>query len=446
VPATGGASEVWVKLEAGERADGPQILNGGKAVLFSLTKGAGRTGWDQAEIVVLVRESGERKVVLSGGSAARYVSTGHIIYALADDVLAVPFDLETLEKKGGPVPIVEGVMRAAGAGTAAANFAVSNDGTLTFIPSNNQVATPQRVLALVDRTGKRELLGVPPGSYEYPRLSPDGKQVAVETADERSTIWIYPLSGTGALRRFTFEGLNRGPTWSPNSRRIAYASSRGGKLGIFVQSADGSGTPEELPNLPPGTAYRPRSWSPDGKTLAFSVSKTPADWGIWTVPVQGQGKADLFADVTPSLQENAAFSPDGRWIAYGSNESGNRFQIYVQPFPKTGAAKYQISREGGEAPLWSPDGKELFYYQTETRSLLAVPIQTQPTFTFGNPVPIPIERIVQGNTGRRYDITPDGMRFLVLLPADQSDESRQTLKINVVLNWFEELKQRVPAK
>jgi dipeptidyl aminopeptidase/acylaminoacyl peptidase len=166
-----------------------------------------------------------------------------------------------------------------------------------------------------------------------------------------------------------------------------------------------------------------------------------------TIALTGERKIETFADQPGSNQYDAAFSPDGRWVAYVSNEGqGGINRVYVQQFPA--GAKYQISRERSEAPVWSPDGKELVYYQVEAAKLVAVRIQMQPSFSFGDPIPLPIERMIQTRaTPRQYDITPDGKRFLVLLPAPQSGtESRATQQIHVVLNWFEELKQRVPIK
>jgi serine/threonine protein kinase/Tol biopolymer transport system component len=451
VSASGGTPEAWVKLQPGEVASSPEILPSGDAVLFAVFKSSTSRSasfvWDRADIEVYSRKTGQRKVLVQGGSAPHYVPSGHLIYALGPNLMMVPMNLEHLEVTGGPIPILEGVMRASGQGTDAADFAFSEDGTLLYIPGGLATAMNRHVLALVDRSGKREVLGVPPGAYEIPRLSRDGKQLAVVTSDEGISIWIYELSGKSALRRLTFDGSSTYPLWSPDSRQIAYYSNRDNKPGIFLQAADGSGTAERVTNLPPGQSLIPNSWSPDGRTLAISASAAGNDYGVWTAPLGGGGKPELFYDVPASVQASAAFSPDGRWLAYVSSESGNKNLVYVNPFPRTGSARYQVSRENGIAPLWSPDGKELFYYQPDLRRLVAVPVQSQSALSFGQPVPLPIEDIYQPTGSRQYDVTPDGKRFLVTLEETQPGEQRRpNQQINLVFNWFEELRQRFPAK
>jgi serine/threonine-protein kinase len=449
VAANGGKPEVWARPESGEVASSPQILPGGNAALFTVTKAGNADRWDKANIVVQSRNSGERKVVIQGGGAARYVPTGHIVYALGTNLLALPFDVKRLEVTGGPIPIVEGIARALNpeTNTAAAHVDFSTDGTLAYIPSSSlTTGIGQRVLILTDRGGKNEALGLPAGVYDYPRFSPDGKQLAVQTNDDSGgAISIYDLSGKSSLRRLTFQGNSRGSVWSRDGRRVAFGSSQQGKPGIFWQAADGTGVAERLTTAAAGEdVHLPTSWSPDGNTLVFEIPKN-GDWGLWALSAKGERKAEPLVDLPGSLQRNAEFSPDGRWFAYLSNEAKSE-QVYVQPFPPTGA-KYQISREHSHAPVWSPNGKELFYYDVDARKLVAVTIQTQPSFSFGVPVPLPFEGMLQQGFERQYDVSPDGKRFLVLLPATPDErESRPTQQINIVLNWFEELKQRVPTR
>jgi eukaryotic-like serine/threonine-protein kinase len=437
VSANGGTPELLVKVESNEIVNSPQILPGGKAVLF--TVGASGAGEDKLDIVAYSRETGQRKILIRGADNGRYSPTGHIIYSVGVNLLAVPFDVQRLQVTGGPVPVVEGVLKPG------SNFGLSEEGTLVYVPTSSASTASQRALALAGRNGKITPLRIPPGSYEYPSLSRDGTQLAVQTSDDIGTIWIYNLSGSSSLRRLTFEGINLFPIWSPDGRQVAFESRREGMAGIFLQRSDGTGVPERLTTELSAERHRPESWSPDGKTLAFSVAKNASDSGVSTITV-AERKSELFVDLPASNQFHAAFSPDSRWLAYVSDESGKR-QVYVQPFPRTGA-KYQVSREGADAPVWSPDGKELFYYQIDAARLVAVRVDTQPTFSFGDPVPLPVERMIQGvATARRYDIMPDGQRFLVILPeAPSGNQPRRTQQINVVLNWFEELKARVPAK
>ena len=385
VPAIGGAADVLVKLEPGEIADNPQMLPGGDSVLFAVAKTskqvlAGLTVnslWDKADIVVHSLKTGKRKVLLPGGSAPRYLSTGHIIYALGNNLLMAPIDLARLEVTGGSAPVAEGVMRspflisrgpvnvpivALNLFSGAANFDFSVDGTLVYVPSSSApVDTDQRVLAMVDRDGKREVLGLPPGLYDFPRLSPDGKQLAFIMSDEGGNVYVYDMSGRSAPRRLTFEGLNSFPVWSPDSRKLAFYSYRENKPGIFLQAADGADAAERLANLPDADGYIPNSWSPDGKTLAFTII-TASGYSLWTVSLAGERKAQLYMDSPSTAEAHAAFSPDGNWMAYMSGDLGrlaslpSNINIYVQPFPKAGAARYQISQQGrNDVPVWSPD-------------------------------------------------------------------------------------------
>jgi len=355
----------------------------------------------------------------------------------------VSMDLEHLKATGGSVPILQGIMRSGSTGVA--QFAFSQDGTLVSIPGSSSMPpdTGGRVIAFVDRNGKRDVLGFPPGSYRHPRVSPDGKKLAVETREEGGSIWIYDLLANSEANQPIFKGSTSYPVWSPDGRRLAFLSSLNNKPGIFLQAANGIGTAERLTTLPAAETFRPNSWSPDRKNLAFMTVKGN-DSGLWTIELTGARKAELFINVPASIQADPAFSPDGRWVAYMSNESGNP-QIYVQPFPKTGAARYQISREGRNiAPMWSRDGKALFYYEIDSRRLMTVSIRTQPAFYFGQPVPTPIEGMIQSAADSPdYDVMPDGKRFLVILPEALSKEQRPlTQQLDVVLNWTEELKQR----
>jgi serine/threonine-protein kinase len=446
VSENGGKLEQWIKLEPGEVADSPQILPGGK-VLVSVTKVPGPDRWDKADVVVFTRGTGHRNVLIQGGAGARYLPTGHLLYTLGSNIMAVRFDLQQLKVIGGPVSLVEGILRIPNFySSSSGNFDVSTNGTLVYVPSGNGSAVGQRVIAVVTRNGKSDPLRLPPGSYDNLRVSKDGKQLALTTSDDGlNTIWIYELSGTTSLRRLTLEGSNNWPRWSPDGRRLALFSTREGKSGLFLHNSDGTGASENLTTVAPADAQLPWSFDPAGKILVFTTCKNLFDCGIFTIPVEGERKIQTFVDEPLSAQYNATFSPDGRWIAYVSSEGPTRTRhIYVQQFPA--GAKYQISREPSEAPAWSPDGKELFYYQTESAKLVTVSIQTLPSFSFGDPVVLPIERMIQatGNP-RQYDVLPDG-RFLILQTASQAAESHPTQEIHVVLNWFRELQERVPVK
>ena len=453
VSARGGQPQQLIGVKADELAHGPQMLPGGEAVLFTLATGTNPDRWDKAKIVVQSLTSGARKVLVDGGSDARYLPTGHIVYAVGGTLFAVPFDLRRLEVTTGPVPVVEGVRRTIGgagiftAATGAAQYGVSGNGSLFYIPG--PVSAPylnlSSDLALMDRKGGVEGLKFPVGTYQYPRVSPDGKRVAFETDDgKESVIWIFELSATSSMRRLTFGGKNRFPIWSSDGQRVAFQSDRDGDVGIFWQPADGTGLAQRLTRPDPGTSHIPESWSPGGAQFLFSVTKGQSV-SLWTYSLR-DGKTAPFGDVRSANLTNAVFSPDGRWVAYASAitpRTANDSAIYVQPFPATGA-RYQISKNGdqGHDPLWSRDGKELFYVPLPAQ-FAVVTMTTRPTVAFSNPVAV--ERRFGGagpTTPRPFDVAPDGK---IIAPLDTT-QTQSGPQIEVVLNWFEELKQRVPAK
>ena len=453
VSENGGKPETIVSVKADEFAHGPQLLPGGKAILFTLANGTSSDRWDKAQIVVQSLKSGERKTVWEGGSDGRYVPTGHIVYASGSTLLSIPFDVQNLTSTGGPVPVIEGVLRAPNAAgtTGAAHFGFSENGSIVYIPGSNTDANSGRLLALVDRNGARKQIPVPPAPYFQPRVSPNGKQLVVSTYDGKDAIvWVYDLAGTTSMRRLTFGGANRFPLWSRDGQRVVFASDREGDIALFWQRADGTGSAERLTKLEqkqPG-GYTPDSWSLDGKTLVFSTVGG-GDSKIWSVVTERDAKPKLLIDTPSKRDDFSNVSPDGHWIAYESSETG-QLEIYVQPFPPT-SAKYQVTTTGGAFPTWSPDGKQIFFVQNRTGigRIFSIDVQTQPSFVFGKPMPIPIEGILtNGAAGapRGYDVTPDG-KFLVMLPPSEAEAgTRQVQQIYVTLNWFEELKHRVTAK
>jgi len=432
IPATGGTPQVLTSVESkkGETSHRwPHFLPGGRAVLFTM----GATGrWDDALIVVQSLDTGDRRVLVEGGTYARYVPTGHLVYAREGRMMAVPFDLARLEVTGNPVPVVEGV--ALHQSNGASNFSFSDGGWLAFVAGG--AIESLRTLLWVDPQGTVQPLTLPPGTWGNPRLSPDGQRLAVFMTAE-ADIWIYDISGD-ALNRLTFEGANDNPIWTPDGKRITFASNRTGSQNLFWKSADGSGAAEQLTTSEHVDIAS--SWSPDGNLLAFSESDPTSGWDIWILPIEGERKPQPFLQ-SPFDESAAVFSPDGRWLAYQSNESG-RLEIYVQTFPDP-AGKWQISTEGGREPVWARSGQQLFY-RNDSNQTMAVEIVTEPTFTSRRPrllleeqyAPLPIPSAT-------YDVAADG-RFIVAERAGLSDGSART-QIHLVLNWFEELKRLVPT-
>src|SRR5262249_26921392 len=299
---------------------------------------------DKAQIVAQSLKSGERKTLIEGGVDARYVATGHLVYATGNVLFAVPFDLARVQVTGGPVPVVEGVWRAevfAGINGGPADYAISDQGTLIYVPGT--AASTQRILSLVERNGAVKPLPLPPKLYVSPRLSPDGRKLVVQTEDvpDKGVLWVYDIGGTTDIQQLTLTGNNIRPIWTPDSKRVTFASDRDGPMSIYSQPVDGSGVAERLTKAEKGTEHWPESWSPDGRTLSFALFRDGGS-AVWTYSGD-TGKTQAFADEPKRIQRGSAFSPGGRWLAYHSNESGE-FEVYVQPFP-TGDKK-KITQNG----------------------------------------------------------------------------------------------------
>jgi eukaryotic-like serine/threonine-protein kinase len=454
VSANGGSPEVLVRVNDGQEAHGPQLLPGGQHVLFTLATGTAFDRWEKARVVVQSVSSGERKTLIEGGSDARYVPTSHLVYAVEGNLFAVAFDPRRLEVTSGPVPMVEDVRRSNGRETGAAHFSFSSTGSLIYIPgfASGPEGGGHQELVLTDRNGGVERLQLPPGPYRGVRASPDGTRIAFGTDDgKEAIIYTYDLSSARPMQRLTFGGNNRFPVWTSDSKRIAFQSDRDGDLGIFWQSADGKGTAQRLTKPDQGASHAPEWWSPTGDRFLFSSTKG-SDVSLWTFALQDR-KATPFGEVHSSYPTGARFSPDGRWVAYASTERGmTAMTIYVQPFPATGA-KYQLFvKESSNTPAntphkvaWSPDGNELFYVP-RLGGFEAVSVTTQPTFAFGNAMPVP-RPFQPGHPNSRtlYDITPGG-KFVGLISVGRTPSGPFTApQIQVVLNWFEELRARVPT-
>jgi eukaryotic-like serine/threonine-protein kinase len=436
----GGTAQPLTRLENGEVSHGwPEFLPGGQSVLFTATGAA--TNWNAAKVAVQSVGTGERRNLISGGTNPRYASSGHLVYVQGGTLMAAPFDAQRLGVTGAAVPAVAGVLQSTFNGHAQYSF--SDTGSLVYVAGGTQSGAGKPVW--VSRNGTEQPLAAPARNYTFPRLSPDGRRLAITIAEQESHIWLYDFSRE-ILTRFTFEGgSNSNPVWTPDGKRIAFLSNKEGPQNLFWQMADGSGGLERLTTSE--NTQVPRSWSPDGQLLAFIEPTLTGGMDISVLRLSdpsassGQGrKAEPFLQ-TPSNETVPAFSPDGRWLAYVSDESG-RYEVYVQPYPGPGG-KWQVSTEGGTEPIWNPNGRELFYRSGD--KMIVVDIATQPGFVAGKPsVLFEGQYVSTQATFPNYDVSPDGQRFLMLKPTEQSEEG--PTQINVVLNWFEELKRLAPAK
>lgn len=428
VPAAGGTAQPFTRLEKGEAGDYvPEVLPGGNEVMFTVFTAASP---DDAQIVVQSLKTGNRKVLVNGGTNPRYASSGHLIYIRSGTLLAVPFDLKRLEVTGPPVPLVEGVLETAGIG----QFSVANNGTLVYISGTSQ-GTP-KTLVWVDRKGVAESLNVPARSYGFPRISPDGQQVAVWMQGAPGDIWIYSLAHD-TLTRLTFDGNSVLPAWTRDGKRVAFGSGKNGLLNLYWKPADGSAADERLATSE--FLQLPGSFTPDGRAFLYTENGPKTAQDIWILPLEGDRKPRVFLQ-TQFNEINPQVSPDGRWVAYNSDESG-RNEVYVQPYPGPGG-KHQISTEGGREIVWGANG-ELAYRNGD--KMMAVAIKTQPALEVGKPQALFEGRYEMNPLGAMpfYDMSADGRRFLMVKGSEQSASATQ---INLVLNWFEELKQKVPVK
>jgi len=428
VSARGGQPEIVVAPEPGksERAYlWPEVLPGGKTVLFTAWTGG---SFDGAHIVAYRLDTREQRTVVEGGTYARYAPSGHLVYARGAEILAVPFDAQRLEVRGPAARVLDGLMIGASAGDA--DFSFSKAGTLLYVPGG--LRSLEYSLVWVDQSAVVRPMSGRERSFEVPRLSPDGRHVAVVIAGSTYDVWLYDVA-RDTLTRLTFGGDDNYPVWSPDGKRIAFNSTRAGAANIYLTAADGSGTVERL--TASEYSQYPGSWSPDGKFLAFTEEGQPNTGDdIWLLPLQGDRKPQPLVQ-TPFDEWQPRFSPDGQWLAYASNESGSE-EVYVQPFPSLGA-KWKISTDGGNEPLWAPTGREIFYRNGD--KMMAVSLETKPTFALAKSRLVfeaPYAHI--SNDVPNYDVAPDGR----LLMVRENPQTATATQLNVVLHWFEELKQR----
>ncbi|HVO11790.1 MAG TPA: protein kinase [Vicinamibacteria bacterium] len=429
----------------------PHPLPGGRALLYTVRRRLWT--WGDEEVVAHVFATGERKVLLEDAADARYVASGHLVFLRRGTLFAVGFDASRLAVHGTPVPVLDLTVQALTAdanedNTGAGQFAVSSAGTLACL--RGVVAPyPDADLVAVDREGRVTPLNAPRRSYRpFLAISPDGRRLAVATLTlEEGPLWIYDLA-RGTLARLPGTGEVGWQRWTPDGRRVALSWLREGRRELVWQRADGTEEPEVLARADePSAIFFPSSWTPDGRQLA--LVKMSRD--IWIATVEG-GHAKIVPLVaTPDVEIWPEFSPDGRWLAYGSNTTG-RFEVYVQPYPGPGP-RQQVSLEGGVSPAWSPTGRELFFLtpldHAGQRRMMDVDVRLGATLSVGQPRGL--FTVSDSRLGflsaplRSFAVAPDGQHFYVTRLAP-SPPSPPVTQIQVVQNWLEELTARVPAR
>ena len=443
VAAAGGTPVALTKLAEGEVTQRwPQILPGGKGVLY--TSHNTIVSFEGANVVVQPLPSGAPKVLARGAFYARYLASGHLVYIHDGTLFAVPFDLDRLETRGEPVPAVEGVLSILG--TAGAQYSVSDDGTLVYV--FGRTADASRPVFWMDQAGVTTPLRAVGTDWYSPRFSPDGQKLAMQIRDAtQADIWIYEWA-RDTLMKFTFDPASDAfPVWTPDGKRIVFSSERAvkGVPNLYWQRADGTGEIQRLTDSP--AMQQGFSFHPSGKWLAYAESKPNASWGLALLPIEGDdikgwtaGKPTTFLD-TPALEFAPMFSPDGRWIAYMSNESG-RMEVYVRPFPGPGG-KWQISTDGGIWPVWSTKKPQLFF--ATLGRLYVVPFAVQgESFHAEKPQLWSPTRYLQPGQTPVYDLHPDGLRFALSKAPETTTEKRD--KVVFVFNFFEELRRATTAK
>jgi eukaryotic-like serine/threonine-protein kinase len=434
VPAQGG---VVADLKVPDRAIGeqglvfPEFVAGRNMLLYTTLSVGGNI--DDSTVTALDLGTGASRALVRGGVHGRAFGK-HLIYGSGGALHAVMFDPDRLTVSGNPVPVVQQVVTKS---TGAADFGVSRDGTLVYV--RGTVQAPAMTLAWRDRQGHEELIPAPPRAYSHVRVSPDGQRLALDLRDQDNDIWIWDVAKQ-TLSRFTFNaGADENAVWTPDGKRIAFSATREGSPGIYWQAADGTGVTERL--FASAQFRSPWAFTPDGQSLLIRDGDIKTGIDLAVLSVDGKGLITPLVRQT-SNQTNADLSPDGKWIAYQSNESG-RDEVYVRPFPSVDGGRWQLSTGGATRPVWARNGRELFYLDG-TLHLVAVPVQTGATFTSGSPAILFELPSTPTATARTYDVAPDG-RFLVI-KFPQNDKSSTAPALNVVLNWTDELERLTPAR
>jgi eukaryotic-like serine/threonine-protein kinase len=406
----------------------PQFLPDGRSIIYtSVVDGP----LERSQILALELATAQSSVIVEGATAARFAASGHLIYTAGTTLTAVAFDPKTRRPRGTPVSLA-GVSVDVAVDNGAAEFALSDTGTLVYLAPSGE---PIHTLWWVDRQGREEQLAIPPGRYRYARISPDGTRVALDVGGLSRDIWIWNLERAGLTR------ITRGPTedmlpeWSRDGTRVFFASDRAGTFDVYSQAADGAAA-ERVEFAGRGFEV-PIGVTPDGSRVI--VVENYRDLSL--LDLRSPQRLEPLRR-TPFTEQLGTVSPDGKWLAYESNESADKIDIFIRPLADLAGRREKVSADGGRYPLWDPIGDRLFYVEPGGGMMSATVVFT-PTLRIGNVVKLfDFEKPPTRITGRRYDVSPIDGRFLLIRPASGS---RGTVDISVVLNWFEELRAHLPA-
>ena len=443
IPSAGGPPTPVTDLQNGETTHRwPQILPGGKAVLFTAHRRA--VAFDTANIEVMSLADHSRKTLVRGGTYGRYLPSGHLVYVNRGTLFAVPFDVDRLEVHGTPAPVLDQVGYNPGTGSAQLDF--SQIGTLIYRSGGAGGVLP--IIAWLDSAGKVQPLLAKPGAYGPLSLSPDGQRLAVDVTEGSGTdMWVYDWQ-RDTTTRMTFTGKENRPVWSPDSRYIAFNAVG---EGLSVIRSDGSGKPQPLTQSK--NTQVPWSFTPDGKRVAFFEQASGTGFDIWTVPLESDsaglhaGKPEVFLQ-TQANELEPSFSPDGRWMAYVSDESGT-FQVYVRAFPDKGG-KWQISNSGGSIPMWSRTGRALFFEtQSPDNHIMVAGYEVKgDSFMADKPRMRSEKQLGVGTRQLNLALAPDGKRIAALMPVETAEapKAQNQNQVTFLENFFDEVRRRTATQ
>ena len=450
IPESGGIPQPLTRLDKGEGTHRwPQILPGGEWVLFTAGRGPG--DFDEASIQVWSLKTGQKKTVQRGGYYGRFVPNGRLVYVHSGTLFAAPFDPARSEVKGVPAPLLDDL--AANVAFGGGQFDFSQNGIFVYL-GTPMSTSPGWPIVWMNSAGKTEPLVPTPAHYMDASLSPDGTRLAIRKSEARDTIFIYDIR-RGTLMRLTFGGRDRYPVWAPDGKHLVYESQHDGIHALSWIRADGAGEPQPLYRTT--NPISPFSFSPDGRRLAFTEVAAETNSDIWTLPMDTRdpdnpkaGRPEVLLQ-TPANEVWPAISPDGRWLAYMQNESGIN-EIYVRSFvdgsPVSGG-RWQISGEGGaQNPIWSRTSRQLFYEAYDMnrntwRVMVSDYTADGDSFHAGKPRPW-VEKEFPGTVGSSFDLAPDGKRIMILKPIELPAEHAGNLHVTLLLNWFDEVRRRMP--